>query len=225
MLSVKINGRTIISLAFFLIAFHIFFYGDATAREGDQVDLHGSALGDEQPAVHESGGGEGHGIDRSADFRDLLYRFINFALMVIILIWALKKAGIKGLFSKRIEDIRRKLETLKNEKNEAETRYQEIDKKLKAFEKERIALIEEYKKEGEAEKEKILAEANLRVQQIIEQAEAAIQQEIQSAKGRLRQEVVNLAAQKAQQIITREMKDEDQDRLVQDFIERVGKIH
>jgi F0F1-type ATP synthase membrane subunit b/b' len=36
---------------------------------------------------------------------------------------------------------------------------------------------------------------------------------------------VNLSAQKAQEIIAREMKDEDQDRLVQDFIERVGKIH
>ena len=75
------------------------------------------------------------------------------------------------------------------------------------------------------EKERIIAEANLRVQQIIEQAENTIQQEMQSARDRLKQEVVNLASQKAEEIIAREMTDEDQDRLVQDFIERVGKIH
>jgi F-type H+-transporting ATPase subunit b len=192
------GGKVIFSI-FLLAAFSLFFYGPVLAAGG--------------------------GADRSADLRDLLYRFINFALLVIILIWALKKADIKSLFSKRIDDIREKLETLKKDKEEAEERYQVIDKKLKAFEKERIDILEQYKKEGEAEKERIIAEANHRVQQIIEQSEATIQQEIQSAKDRLKQEVVNLAAQQAQEIIAREMKDEDQDRFVEDFIERVGKTH
>lgn len=201
MFRMKLCGGKTIVLIFLLVAFSLFFYGPALAASGSA------------PA------------DRSADLRDLLYRFINFTLLVIILIWALKKANIKGLFSKRIEDIRQKLDTLKKEKEEAEEKYQTIDKKLKAFEKERIEILEQYKKEGEAEKERIIAEANLRVEQIIEQSEATIQQEIQAAKDRLKQEVVNLSAQKAQEIIAREMKDEDQDRLVQDFIERVGKIH
>ncbi len=201
MFRMKLCGGKTIVLIFLLVAFSLFFYGPALAVSGSA------------PA------------DRSADLRDLLYRFINFTLLVIILIWAMKKANIKDLFSKRIEDIRQKLDTLKKEKEEAEEKYQTIDKKLKAFEKERIEIIEQYKQEGEAEKERIIAEANLRVEQIIEQSEATIQQEIQAAKDRLKQEVVNLSAQKAQEIIAREMKDEDQDRLVQDFIERVGKIH
>ena len=193
------HGGKVILFCFLLATFSLFFYSPVLAAGG--------------------------GADRSADLRDLLYRFINFALLVIILVWALKKADVKSLFSKRIDDIREKLETLKKDKEEAEEKYQVIDKKLKAFEKERIEILEQYKKEGEAEKERIIAEANLRVQQIIEQSEATIQQEIQAAKDKLKQEVVNLSAQKAQEIIAREMKDEDQDRLVQDFIERVGKIH
>ncbi len=222
MFRMKLCGGKTIVLIFLLVAFSLFFYGPVLAASGSApADVHGSTQGGE----HESDQGEGHGADRSADLRDLLYRFINFALLVIILIWALKKANIKGLFSKRIEDIRQKLDTLKKEKEEAEEKYQTIDKKLKAFEKERIEILEQYKKEGEAEKERIIADANLRVEQIIEQSEATIQQEIQAAKDRLKQEVVNLSAQKAQEIIAREMKDEDQDRLVQDFIERVGKIH
>ena len=114
---------------------------------------------------------------------------------------------------------------MRDEKNGAEKKYHDIDTKLKAFEKERIEILAQYRKEGEAEKEKIIAEANLRVQQIIEQAEATIEQDLQSARDRLKHEVVNLAAQKAQEIIAREINDEDQDRLIQDFIERVGKIH
>ncbi len=34
-----------------------------------------------------------------------------------------------------------------------------------------------------------------------------------------------LAAEKAKETIANEMTDEDQDRLVNEFIERVGKIH
>jgi F-type H+-transporting ATPase subunit b len=215
------RGKVII-FTFLLAAFSLFFYGPALAAgENAPADVHESTQG----GAHETDKGEGHGADLSADLRDLLYRFINFALLVIILVWALKKADIKSFFSKRIDDIREKLETLKKDKEEAEEKYQVIDKKLKAFEKERVEILEQYKKEGEAEKERIIAEANLRVQQIIEQSEATIQQEIQAAKDLLKQEVVNLSSQKAQEIIAREIKDEDQDRLVQDFIERVGKIH
>ncbi|GAG38310.1 unnamed protein product, partial [marine sediment metagenome] len=61
--------------------------------------------------------------------------------------------------------------------------------------------------------------------QIIEQAELTIQREIQSARDRLKQEVVDLAAQKAQEIIAKKLTEEDQDRLVNEFIERVDKIH
>ena len=100
-----------------------------------------------------------------------------------------------------------------------------IEKKLKAFEIERDEILAQYKKEGEAEKEKIIAEANHRVQQIIEQAENTIQQEMHTARDRLKQEIVSIASQKAEEILAKEMTDKDQDRLVEDFIERVGKIH
>lgn len=224
MLRIKKHGGKVIFFVFFLTALSLFCFGQTMAREGTQVDVHGSAQ-EGGPAAQEGGAGEGHSVDRSADLRDLLYRFINFAIMVIVIAWALKKADIKGIFSRRIEDIRQKLDTLKSDGKEAEEKYRAIEKKLKAFAKERDEIIEQYKKEGEAEKARIIAEANLRVQQIIEQAENNIQQEMQSARDRLKQEVVNLASQKAETIIAREMTDKDQDSLVQDFIERVGEIH
>ena len=156
---------------------------------------------------------------------DLGKRFLNFALLVIILGWVIKKSGIKGCFTNRTEEISQKLEDLQREKEEAEGRYRDTETRLRDFEKSRQNIVEQYKAEGIVEKEKIIAEAQDRVKAIIAQAEFTIQQEIKSAKDRLKQEVVNLAAQKAQEIITSELTDKDQDHLVNDFIERVGKIH
>jgi hypothetical protein len=38
-------------------------------------------------------------------------------------------------------------------------------------------------------------------------------------------EVLNAAAQNAQEIISKEIKDSDQDQLVNEFIEKVEKLH
>ena len=58
----------------------------------------------------------GGGADRSGDLLDLLYRFINFALLVIILFIVLKKVPIKEYFSSRIEGIKKELEDLKKQR-------------------------------------------------------------------------------------------------------------
>jgi F-type H+-transporting ATPase subunit b len=168
---------------------------------------------------------EGHSTDRSADLRDLLYRFINFALLVIILAVVIKKTSIKDFFKTRSEEIRRKLEDLQKEKEEAEIKYQEMERQLKDFESKKQEIIDQFKTEGLAEKEKIIAEAEARVEQILEQSEITINQEIQTARDRLKKEVVDIAAQKAQEIISNKINEKDQDQLVDEFIERVGKVH
>lgn len=175
--------------------------------------------------VHEGTDEGAHGKDRKGDLLDLRNRFINFALLIIILFVAIRKSGLKDSLTGRIKDIQQKLEDLRTEKEEAEGKYQDIDRKLRDFEAKRKEILEQSQKEGQAEKERIIAEAKERAKQIVGQAELTIRQEMQSAKDRLRREVVELAAQKAKETITKEMTDEDQDRLVNGFIEKVGEIH
>jgi F-type H+-transporting ATPase subunit b len=167
----------------------------------------------------------GGGADRSADLLDLLYRWINFALLVIILVVVLRKVPIKEYFASRIEGIRKEQEDLKTQREAAERKARDLESKLKAFEGERKEILAQYRADGLAEKERILAEANNRAKQILEQAEVTIQYEMQTAKEKLKEEVVALAAQRAEQIIEQEMTDGDQDRLVNEFIERLGKTH
>ena len=205
----------------FLVMFFLMFSGFATAVE----DTHPTGGETVEQASEHSGGEAGHAADRKGDLLDLLWRFVNFALLVIILFIVIKRSPLKGFFAARRDEIRRKLEDLKREKEEAENRYKEIERQLKDFESKRSEIIDQFKKEGLAEKEKIIAEAKERVRQILEQSELTIQQEIESARDRLKSDVVELAAKKAQEIISKEINEGDEDKLINDFIERVGKIH
>lgn len=223
MFRMKRNPQGVILIIFFMAALSLLLNTGVVIASGEGAHVGG------QESVHESSvegahGGE-HGKDRSADLRDLLYRFINFALLVIILFVAIRKSGLKDSLSGRIEEIKQRLEDLRKEKEEAESQYKDVERKLTDFEANKKEIIEQFQKEGQAEKERIIAEANERARQIVEQAELTIQQEMQSAKDRLRKEVMELAAGKAQEIIAKEMTDEDQDRLVSEFIEKVEKIH
>jgi F-type H+-transporting ATPase subunit b len=165
------------------------------------------------------------GADRSGDLLDLLYRFINFGLLVIILFVVLRKVPLKEYFSSRIEGIKKELDDLKRQREAAEHKARDLEGKLKAFEGERKEILAQYKADGLAEKERILAEARDRAKQILQQAEVSIQFEMQTAKEKLKQEVVALAAQRAEEIVAREMTDKDQDRLVNEFIDKLGKTH
>lgn len=170
------------------------------------------------------GGGHG-GTDESQRLWDLGARFLNFALLVIILFVVIRKTGVKDFFSARREEISKKFEDLKEEKDAAEGRYRELEEELKAFETKKKEIIQQFEAEGIAEKERIIAEAEERAKQILEQAGLTIQREIQAARDRLTAEMVEAAAQRAQGIIEKEIKDSDQDQLVNAFIERVEKLH
>lgn len=171
-----------------------------------------------------SGGGE-NGNHGSGEMLDLLYRGINFALLVIILFVVIRKTAVRNFFSDRREDIRRKLDDLKSEKSAAESRFKELKKKLEEFEVKKNEIIAQFKAEGEAEKETIIAEAKEKAKQILAQTDVTIEREIQIARDRLRQGVVDVAIQKAQKIIVKEIKDSDQERLVNQLIERMEKLH
>jgi F-type H+-transporting ATPase subunit b len=174
----------------------------------------GLAAGGGETAAHDGGQG-----------LDLLYRFINFALLVIILFVVVKKTPVKDFFSSRKQDIKRRLEELERDRKASEDRYRALERKFSESEKQRDELIAQYKAEGLAEKEKILAAAKMKAQEILKQADLTIKREIEAAKQRLRNDVAEAATQKAQEILQKEIREKDQDRLVDDFVERVGKLN
>jgi len=197
-------------------------YGSGGEDPAGDPSGHGSAVvtgGD----AHGEGGHGAH--DSGKKMQDLIYRVINFSLLVIILFFVVRKTPIKDFFSNRINEIKNNFEELNKEKELAEQRYQELEQKLKDFEASRQEILDQYKAEGVAEKEKIISEAEQRAKQILEQAELTIQREIKAAGDELKQEVLDNAAKQAQEILTKEMQESDQDHLVDEFIKSVEKLH
>jgi F-type H+-transporting ATPase subunit b len=168
------------------------------------------------------GGAEGGSHDQMLN---LFYRILNFTLLVIILVVVIKKTSMLRFFGERREEIKEKLEALTKERQAAEIRSRELESKLAAFEIEKKEILEQFRAEGAKEKARIIAEARERATQLISQADRTIEREIQGASERLKKEVVEMAAQRAEELIAREIKDSDQDHLVNEFIKSVEKLH
>lgn len=220
--NIKNRSRALVVIGVLMV--FLFVCGASYASSGGEAAVHDSAAVSGHEVQAEHGGGNG-AHDSGKKVTDLIYRAVNFGLLVIILFVVVKKTPIKDFFANRIDEIKENFEDLNKEKALAESRYRELEQKLKDFEASRQAIIDQYKAEGAVEKGNIIAEAEQRATQILEQAELTIQREIQAAGDKLKQEVLDNAATKAQEIIAKEMNESDQDHLVDEFIKSVEKLH
>ena len=170
-------------------------------------------------AEAEHGEAAAHGVT-PGQISDLGKRALNFVVLVIALVFVLRKPMAK-FFKGRQEDIAQTLKDLEAQKAEAEAKYREIEGKLASIETEREALMADYAKEGEEEKKKIIAHAHELAERIKKQAELTISQEINAAKTDLRREIADLSASMAEDLIKKNIDDQDQKRLVEEYLEKV----
>lgn len=166
-------------------------------------------------AVASSGGDTG--FNKTSDF---IQRIINFAILVGVLFFILRKP-VKNAFVTRSQEIQEKLAELERQKEEAEKIHAEYKGKLALLEQERAKIIESYLAEGEAVKAQIIKEAGKTAEKMQGQAKVAIQQEFDKAKAQIQAEIVNEAVIAAEKLIKKEINDEDQDRLVDEYIAKV----
>jgi F-type H+-transporting ATPase subunit b len=169
----------------------------------------------------QASGGEG-GIPHEK-WMDLLWRTLNFAGLLAILVLALKKPIINGLNGRR-QAIIEKFENLEVQKAEAERIYKEYEAKLSKIDDEVQSIISNAVKQGEVEKTRIIEEANRAAGDIQRQADMAIQHELAEAKLILRSEVARQAVQMAEDLIKQNLQEADQVKMVEDYLEKVGAI-
>ena len=165
----------------------------------------------------------GDGAIPKEKWLDLLWRTTNFAGLVFILVFFLRKPFADGLSSRR-DGIKDQLEALESRKAEAEQLYKEAEAKLARLDDEVNAIITEAVKQGEAEKEKIIADAERNAGDIKRQAEMAVAHEIAEAKTRLKGEIAEQAVLLAEELVKKNIQPADQSRMVELSLEKVGGI-
>lgn len=156
----------------------------------------------------------------TAKLNDLLARCLNFGILAIVLIVLLRKP-LKSFFSNRTQQIKSDFNDLESRKKEAEGKFEEIKKKLQQIEQEREKIIAQFVKEGQAEERKIIESAKEMSKRIEEQARITIDQEIKKAKEELQEEISEIAVNLAEELIKKNMKPEDEKRLISEYVNKV----
>ena len=151
---------------------------------------------------------------------DLLYRTINFGLLAVILIYLLRKPVPKALQSRR-QGIKDQLDDLEKQKQDAERQLAEYKQALSLLAKEVERIVAEYVGQGEAAKAKIIEEAQAAAEKLQEQAKKNIEHEFDKAKQQLKAEMAGQAVAMAEQLIKEHINEEDQERIVDEYLTKV----
>jgi len=148
------------------------------------------------------------------------YRVMNFAVLAILLVVLLRKP-VSQTLNGRIKGIKDQLEDLEKKKTEAEQQLVEYNERLSHLDKEADRIVAEYVKQGNDAKSRILQEAKASAEKIEEQARKTIAHEFDKAKEQLQAEILERALAKAEDIIKGNISSTDQDRLVDEYLEKV----
>ncbi len=148
------------------------------------------------------------------------YRVMNFAVLAIGLFLILRKPASQAL-NARIKGIKDQLSQLEAKKKDAEKELAQYNERLSLLEQEAEKIVEEYLKQGNEAKARILEEARQAAEKLEEQARRNILHEFEQVKFKLQKEILENAIVKAEELITRNITDEDQDNLVDEYLKKV----
>jgi F-type H+-transporting ATPase subunit b len=166
------------------------------------------------------GGGEGGAAGGSHWQATDTYKVMNFAVLAIALFFLLKKPVAQAL-NARIDGIKEQLGELEAQKKAAEDELAKYNEKLATLEGEAETIVVEYIRLGEEAKARILAEAEKTAEKLEEQAKKNIKQEFQKAKADIQAEIIDKALLKAEEIIKSKISDDDQNSLVDEYLDKV----
>lgn len=165
-----------------------------------------------------------HPVDSGVLLKDFLYRLLNFSIVVAILVFFLKKP-VRNALSGRREDIEKALAEAKKVKEEAEAKFAEYDKKLAQATQEIATISASIRKEAELEKQKIIDNAREQAAKIELDAEKAAELEVAKARLSLQQEAVQLAVGVAEDLLKKNFTKDDDSRLIDEYMQKVGELH
>ncbi|MFA5716749.1 MAG: ATP synthase F0 subunit B [Desulfobulbaceae bacterium] len=172
---------------------------------------------------------EGHGSAHQAKsitpakLKDLFWRTVNFIALLVILIKFLAKP-IGNAIAGRQQQVVDELKTLQAKRDAAERSYKEFESRLAGMEKEMEVVVQRAIAQAENEKAKILQDAEKAAEDIKRQAEAAIQAEIVEAKRALRDDIADQAAAMAEELIIKNLTPEDQVKITEQYLDRIGAV-
>jgi F-type H+-transporting ATPase subunit b len=175
------------------------------------------------PAVVLASGGGGH-ADSGVILKDFAYRCFNFALLVGLVAYFVTKPIRKGLKG-RTEEIEKTLADAQAAKEAAEAKHLEYSEKLAKATEEIATITDSIRREGELERDKIIAAAKELAINVEQEAENKAAGVVTKARTELREEAASLAVELAKDMLIKQVSADDQKRLVDEYMQKVGELH
>jgi F-type H+-transporting ATPase subunit b len=166
-------------------------------------------------AYASGGGGEG-----GPSWANFAWKLLNFLVMAGVIYWLAAKK-VKEFFTGRQEGIKISLAEALTAREDAETKFREYAAKLDRATGEIDEITRMIQAQGLTEKERIIEEARKAAGKMKEDAQARMEQEFNKASQQLRIEAVRLSAQMAEGLLRKNIRVEDHEAMVQDYIEKV----
>jgi F-type H+-transporting ATPase subunit b len=154
---------------------------------------------------------------------EVFWQIVSFILLAVLLARFLKKPVLSFL-DQRQEKIKNSLEQAARKEAESRAQLEVWEKKLNALSQEIADLHQKISQEGEVERKKIIEHALEEGDRIRKQALIVAEQEVKKARAALKKEMVDLSLAFAAKLLQEATDSQDQERLVKDFIIKMGEI-
>lgn len=152
-----------------------------------------------------------------------LWKFVNLALFVGGLVYLLtRKMKLGEAFKTRRDTIKQELAKAQQERDAALAKLKEVEDRLARLDSEVSTIREQSKREAAEESERIAKSTELEVARLSEQAKREIERAGKAAKHELLNYAAATSVRLAEEIIRREMRPEDDARLLQRNVQELG---
>jgi len=151
------------------------------------------------------------------------WKFLNLAVFVGVMIYILtRKVKLGEAFRTRRENIKQELARAQQERDAAVAKLKEVEERLARLDTEVAEIQERSKREAAEERERIARSTETEINKLSEQAQREIESAGKTAKHELRRYTAEQSVRLAEEIIRREMKPEDDARLIDSNIKELG---
>lgn len=152
-----------------------------------------------------------------------LWKFFNLAIFAGALLYILtRKVRLGDAFKTRRETIKQELARAQEERDAALAKLQEVEERLARLDSEVGAIQDQSKREAAEERERIAKSTEVEITKLSEQAQREIENAGKAAKHELRVYAAETSVRMAEDIIRREMRPEDDTRLIQRNVQELG---
>lgn len=151
------------------------------------------------------------------------WKFFNLFLFVGFLIYLLRRPLSESLVARR-EAIRRELMRVREERAAAVAKLEEVEARLARLDSEVDAIRAQARKEAEEERARIQKATEEEMRRLREQAQREIEGAGKAARQELREYAAEQSVRLAEELIRRDMREEDDARLMSDYVESLGGV-